>query len=553
VKVACVGAGPAGLFFALLLCRAGGHEVDVFERNSPDAAFGFGVVFSRLSLARLRRVAPDAVDEMLEHGAVWDGLEVRRRGERVRAAGHGFAAVERRALLAALRRLAEEAGARLHFRTEVDAAELPARYDVVVAADGANSRTRAAVADRFGARVEAGASRYAWFASDRVFEEMTFLFAESDYGPVAAHAYPYSADRGTFLLEIDARTWHRAGFADGHAQAADWSDERAMDFAHRVFADELRGARLYGNGSRWLRFPLVKCARWHYGNLAGVGDAVHTAHFSVGSGTTMALEDAAELARCLADLDTGDSGDGDGDDGSGSGSGSDGGALDRALTAFEAVRRPTVDSLQAAAWASRRVWERPETYQDTDLSTLMLRMLSRTGQLSARQLLRLDPNLPGPAGAALTAFPEHSAPTLTGLKSSSGAVLLDASLSVGVGIDPAGDNRASLVRQLAALRAQRPGREVGLLVTAPGCDEAAVRSRADQVAGLSRRLRPDLLVIAPGSASAAENRTAQMVLAESLRGGTTARVVYACHPRELEHGWTHVQARRADDVWVLAD
>ena len=542
MKVACVGAGPAGLFFALLMSRAGGHEVEVFERNDPDAAFGFGVVFSRLSLARLRRVAPDAVDAMLEHGAVWDGLEVRRRGERVRSAGHGFAAVERRALLAALRRLAEEAGARLHFRTEADTADLVARYDVVVAADGANSRTRAAVADRFGARVDAGASRYAWFASDRVFEEMTFLFAESDYGPVAAHAYPYFADRGTFLLEIDAHTWQRAGFADGHARTADWSDERAMDFAHRVFADELRGARLYGNGSRWLRFPLVKCARWHDGNLVGVGDAVHTAHFSVGSGTTMALEDAAELARCLADLDADSDSDGEG---------SGGGALDRALTAFEAVRRPAVDSLQAAAWASRRVWERPETYQDTDLSTLMLRMLSRTGQLSARQLLRLDPNLPGPAGTALTAFPEHSAPTLTGLESSSGAVLLDVHL--GIRIDPAGDDCAPLVRELATLRAERPGREIGLLVTAPGCDESAVRSRADQVAELSRRLRPDLLVVAPGSASAAENRTAQMVLAESLRGGTAARVVYACRPRELEHGWTHVLARRADDVWVLAD
>jgi 2-polyprenyl-6-methoxyphenol hydroxylase-like FAD-dependent oxidoreductase len=537
VKVACVGAGPAGLFFALLLCRAGGHEVEVFERAEPDAAFGFGVVFSRLSLARLRRVAPDAVDELLEHGATWDGLQVRRRGERVRSAGHGFAAVERRALLAALRRPAEAAGARLRFHTEADAAGLLDRYDLVVAADGANSRTRGAAADPFGARVDAGASRYAWFASDRVFEEMTFLFAESEYGPVAAHAYPYCADRGTFLLEIDARTWQRAGFADGHAQTADWSDERAMDFAHRVFADELGGARLYGNGSRWLRFPLVKCARWHDGNLVGVGDAVHTAHFSVGSGTTMALEDAAELARCLTELGTGDGDIAGGDV-------TDGGAPEQALAAFESVRRPAVDSLQAAAWASRRVWEHPETYRSADLGTLMLRMLSRTGQLSARQLLRLDPNLPGPAGEALTAFPRHDAPTLTGLKSSSGAVLLDMS--------PDSDC-AQLAQQFAALRTAHPGAEVGLLVTAPGCDESAVRRRAEQAAGLVRRLRPDLLVVAPGTACAAENRTAQMVLAESMRGGTGPRVVYTCRPRELEHGWTHVQARRADDVWVLTD
>ncbi|MEU5097880.1 FAD-dependent monooxygenase [Streptomyces sp. NPDC020996] len=513
MRVACVGGGPAGLFFALLMRRAGDHRVDVFERSAPDATFGFGVVFSRLSLMRLRRVAPEVVAGILDAGARWDNVEVRRGGERVSASGHGFAAVERRAMLGMLQRQAAAAGAGLHYRTEADPASLLDRYDVVVAADGAGSRSRGAFAEDLGARVGAGESRYAWFASDRVFEDMTFLFADSPYGPVAAHAYPYAPDRCTFLVEMDARSWRRAGFTDGHTRPADFTDERAMAFAREVFADQLGGGRLYGNGSRWLRFPQVSAARWHHKNLVGIGDAVHTAHFSMGSGTTMALEDAAELVAALTAA----------------------GPLDvpAALAAYEAVRRPVVTGVQDAAWASRRLWETPEAHRGAPLGALTLRLLTRAGQLSVRQIQRLDRDFASGAGASFTALPEAPVRRL--------AELAGALVEVG-----AGDGAEELTARVKRLRRA----EAGLLVPAPGVDTAAVRRVADVVRRVARAAPVDVVLAAPGPHGAAENRIAQMVLAEELHATTGVRTGYACPSRELEYGWTHVQAGRADEVWT---
>jgi len=565
VKVACVGGGPAGLFFALLMRRAGDHRVDVFERSPADATFGFGVVFSRLSLARLRRVAPDVVGGILEHGAQWGDVEARRDGGRVRSSGHGFAAVERRAMLAVLQRLAAGAGVELHFGTECDAAGLMDRYDLVVAADGANSRTRTAFAGQLGARVTPGASRYAWFASDRVFEDMTFLFAQGPHGPVAAHAYPYSADRSTFLVEMDARSWQRAGFEDGHALPADRTDPQAMAYAADVFADDLAGAQLYGNGSRWLRFPQVRTDRWSYRNLVGIGDAVHTAHFSVGSGTTLALEDAADLVGCVtADAVTG------------------GGPaeLAAALTAFEAARRPAVAGVQDAAWASRRIWEHPQAHREVGLDTLMLRMLTRTGQLSLRQLLRMDRGFDAATGGVFSAAPAGPPPVLgtageaAGQDAAGGVLVPFAQWRQGAARIPAADGTpvlelpapspasspasspdddpyalcADRLRELAALR---PGVRAGLLVRPAGTGEQAVGALASAVTAVVRAAGPQVVCVAPGGGDPAGNRTAQMVLCETLRSAGGAEVVYVCPPGEVEYAWTQVQAARADAVWTL--
>ncbi|MHC3470253.1 FAD-dependent monooxygenase [Streptomyces sp. 7R007] len=500
MRVACVGGGPAGLFFALLLRRAGaGHQVDVFERSAPDATFGFGVVFSRLSLMRLRRTAPDVVAGILDAGARWDRVEVRRGGERAGACGHGFAAVERRAMLRMLRRQAAEAGARLHYGTEADPAALLDRYDVVVAADGAGSRGRAAFAEDLGARVAPGEGRYVWFASDRVFEDMTFLFAHSPYGPVAAHAYPYGPDRCTFLVEMDARSWARAGFTDGHTKAPDWTDEQAMAFAREVFADQLGGGRLYGNGSRWLRFPQVTADRWHHKNLVAIGDAVHTAHFSMGSGTTLALEDAAELVRVLTE-----------------------GAP---LAAYEETRRPVVAGVQEAAWASRRLWESPESHQGLPLDVLMLRLLTRAGQLSVRQIRRLDAGF----GPSLADLPEGPVRRLTELDGALVEVRADA--------DPR--ELAERIRRLGAP-------ETGLLVPAPDADTGSVRRLVGVVGDVVRAAPVDVVLVAEG----ARGRLPQMVLAEELHGGSGARTGYVCRPQDVEYGWTHVLAGRADEVWT---
>ncbi|MEU9730997.1 FAD-dependent monooxygenase [Streptomyces sp. NPDC048002] len=541
VRVACIGAGPGGLMLALLLRRLGGHEVDVFERSPAGATYGFGVVFSRLSLARLRRAAPDVVAALLDRGARWDDVEVRRDGERIRSSGHGFAAVERRALLTALHELAEQAGARLHFGTEADASELLSRYDVVVAADGSGSRTRAAYADRFGATVVPAGGRYAWFGVDRAFDAMTFLFADSAYGPVGAHVYPYGPDRSTFLVELGERTWERAGFIEGHTRPPGWTDGRAMEFCAEVFADDLRGARLLGNGSRWLTFPHLSSSAWSTGRLVGLGDAVHTAHFSVGSGTTMALEDAVELARRLADH-------GEGDD------------LGATLAAYEAVRRPIVESVQQAAWASLRMWSHPEEHRALDPATLMLRLLTRTGQSAASVLLQLDPQL-AKIGDGVTALPESPVPAL--VASGAPAAAPDDALVLAPGEPvPTGHEGPLLVavgdgddaftvagERLRALRAERPGAETGLLVRAPEPTEEAVARTVGSVAGLAAAAPFDLVALAPGEQWPAVDRTARSALAERLTA-TGARVAYVCRPGELSLGWTHVRSGRADAVWT---
>ncbi|MFF3345857.1 FAD-dependent monooxygenase [Streptomyces sp. NPDC002779] len=532
MRVACIGAGPGGLMLALLLRRLGGHEVDVYERSPAGATYGFGVVFSRFSLARLRRAAPDVVAALLDRGARWDDVEVRRDGERVRSSGHGFAAVERRGLLTALTELAEEAGARLHFGTEADAGELLGRYDVVVAADGSGSRTRTAFAREFGAEVVPGRGRYAWFGVDRAFDAMTFLFADSAYGPVGAHVYPYGPDRSTFLVELGERTWERAGFTEGATKPPGWNDEQAMAFCAEVFAEHLRGAKLLGNGSRWLTFPHISGARWSTGRLVGLGDAVHTAHFSVGSGTTLALEDAVELAHRLTEHS---------DD------------VDAALAAYEATRRPIVESVQQAAWASLRMWSHPEEHRALDPATLMLRLLTRTGQSTADVLLRLDPQL-AKIGDGVTALPEGPVPSL--VPAGGPAAAGDALLLAPGERPPAGHDGPLLVaageqagERLRALRAELPDAVLGLLVEAPAPAEEPVSGLVDSVAALAAAVPLDIVAVAPGAGLPGADRTARSALAERLTAAGTP-TAYVCRPKELNQGWTHVQAARATEVWT---
>ncbi|MFT2014900.1 FAD-dependent monooxygenase [Streptomyces sp. 796.1] len=548
MRVACVGAGPGGLMLALLLRRYGNHEVDVYERSPADATFGFGVVFSRLSLARLRQAAPDVVAALLDQGARWDDVEVRRDGRGVRSSGHGFAAVERRALLLSLQELARSSGARLHHNTEVDATDLLDRYDVVVAADGAGSRTRAAHRDQWGARQVTGASRYAWFGVERAFDAMTFLFADGGHGPVGAHVYPYTADKSTFLVEISAETFAAGGFTDGHTQPPGWNDEQAMEYCAKVFADDLAGARLIGNGSRWLTFSHIDADRWSHGRLVGIGDAVHTAHFSVGSGTTMALEDAAELARCLhAAAEAGS-------------------PVEPALAAYEKARRPIVEGIQRAAWASRRMWERQEDHAGLDVGTLMLRLLSRSGQSPADLLLRLDKGLAERCGHDWTAKPAGPVPALVAAGDPAGPedVLLVAATDAPaaaphqvttVVLEPDGADHAlpapdALAQQVAAWRAAVPGVRVGMLVRATAPAEEPVAAAVAAVAALVRDVDVDVVAVAPGGGDAADNRAAQMALSERVRAVTGTPTAYVCPPAELSQGWTHVQAARADFVWT---
>ncbi|NRQ38619.1 2-polyprenyl-6-methoxyphenol hydroxylase [Nonomuraea sp. NN258] len=333
MRVACVGGGPGGLFFAALLKRSRPDaEVVVFERNRPLDTFGFGVVFSDATLGTIDTADPELGARLRGLGPRWDTIDIRlgEAGERV--AGMGMSAVVRRTLLGTLAARAAATGVHLRFRHEIhDPAELDG-FDLVVVCDGANSRFRALFAADFGASAETSSARFIWFGTPQPFDGLTFVHRSGPHGAFAAHAYPISDSLSTFIVETDADTWARAGldgFDPGAPPGA--SDERS-----RAYLEELFGHPLVGNNSRWARFSTVRTRTWHRGTWVLLGDAAHTAHFSVGSGTKMAMEDAAALAAAVA---------AHGDD------------LPTALRRYEDERRPRVERIQHAARPSLSWWE----------------------------------------------------------------------------------------------------------------------------------------------------------------------------------------------------
>ncbi len=349
MRIAIIGGGPGGLLFAALAARnVPGAHVDLFERNRPDEAFGFGVVFSDATQNGVD-AADSALRETLDASGVrWDAIRVTAKGETMTFGGNGMGAVLRKDLLAALQRRATEAGAHLHFSTPRRVDEL-GDYDVIVAADGANSQTRAAIGDdTLGVTYETAAAKFIWFATDQPFEGLTFLHTHADGlpdavpGVFAAHAYPIGGGLSTFIVETDEETWRAAGL-DGFDPATPPgpSDEHSRHRLEQIFAPLIDGARLIGNNSRWGNFRTIRARSWHHGNVALLGDAVHTAHFSVGSGTKMSLEDAIALADALTAHP---------DD------------VDAAFREYESVRQPQVARIQGAARPSLSWWENFGTY-----------------------------------------------------------------------------------------------------------------------------------------------------------------------------------------------
>ncbi|WP_405713085.1 bifunctional salicylyl-CoA 5-hydroxylase/oxidoreductase [Streptomyces xanthophaeus] len=328
LRAAVVGGGPGGLYAAALLARQG-HDVDLWERNAPDDTFGFGVVLSDETLGGIER-ADTVVHAALSREFVrWDDVDVVHRGRLLTSGGHGFAALGRRRLLEILHERCAGLGVRLHFRAEApDAFALAASHDLVVAADGVHSATREAAAAHFGPTVTNGRCRYIWLAADFAFEAFRFEIAETEYGVMQLHAYPYSADSSTVIVEMRDEVWAAAGF--------DLCDEEeSAARCAKVFSEALRGRPLRGNRSAWTQFRTVVNARWSYGNVALLGDAAHTAHFSIGSGTKLAVEDALALAEAVAAHPD----------------------VPAALDAYESARRPAVASTQRAAAASMRWFE----------------------------------------------------------------------------------------------------------------------------------------------------------------------------------------------------
>ena len=300
MKIACIGGGPAGLNFAISMkLRDPSHEIEIFERNAPGVTFGWGVVFSDQTVENLTANDPKSAKIVAAEFARWDDIEVHFKGECIRSSGHGFIGIGRKRLLEILQDRARELGVVLHFETECDPADPKWKdYDLVIASDGANSRFRDAEEQAFGVDVDVRANKFVWLGTSRVFDAFTFAFEETEHGWIWAHAYRFAADCSTFIVECSEATWRAFGF-DTMDQA------QAIATCGRVFAKYLDGHGLQSNASHlvgsaaWLNFRRIKCERWASGNVILIGDAAHTAHFSIGSGTKLALEDAIKLADVL--------------------------------------------------------------------------------------------------------------------------------------------------------------------------------------------------------------------------------------------------------------
>src|SRR5437773_2490076 len=334
MRIVSIGGGPAGLYFAILMKRADpSHEIVVVERNRADDTFGFGVVFSDATLDNFQEADAPSHAAIIRAFAHWDDIDTHYAGHVLRSTGHGFSGMSRQTLLTILQERCAALGVTLRFSTEVDDLARYANADLVLAADGANSWARAKHADWFGPRVDWRPNRFVWLGTTFPFPAFTFIFKEDEHGLWRVHAYRYNREHSTFILETTEATWRQAGL--------DHADEAATAaFAERLFARELDGHRMLTNRSLWRQFPTVRNERWHHGPVVLVGDAAHTAHFSIGSGTKLAMEDVIELARHVRRHR----------------------AVPEALAAYEAERRPLVEALQRAAQTSLEWFEGTERY-----------------------------------------------------------------------------------------------------------------------------------------------------------------------------------------------
>jgi 2-polyprenyl-6-methoxyphenol hydroxylase-like FAD-dependent oxidoreductase len=363
MRIAILGAGPAGLYLGYLIKRRDAQaDVTVIEQNAPDATFGFGVVFSDRALAFLREDDEETYAALVPHTEYWTDMSLNLRGQRVVIDGIGFAAIGRLQLLQLLQARAASVGVAPVYRRMVKDLDELAGFDLVVGADGVNSLVRRALAQEFGATVRLLDNRFAWFGTTQRFETLSHTFIETAEGAFNAHHYRCAPGMSTFIVEMSADTFARMGFADMHEAASRQTCER-------LFAEVLGGHALVSNNSIWRRFPIVRNARWSHGKHVLIGDALHTAHFSIGSGTRLAMEDAIALDKALAAQH----------------------ALPAALASYEAARRPILEKLVAGANGSADWYEHFSEHMTLAPVEFAMSYITRSGRVDLERLRELSP------------------------------------------------------------------------------------------------------------------------------------------------------------------
>ena len=372
MKVRIVGGGPAGLFFAYLMGRAGGHDIRVYERDAEGATYGWGLVFSDVALSFVREIAPEVYDSITRGQVVFDDMEIVHQGQHVTLAGNTFHRMARIDLLGSLHVHCRQAGVAIEFRRRCDDVTEFADADLIVAADGAKSTIRTRCRERFEPMLDERPNLLAWYGTTRLFEPLSLIFRQSQDGLdgldglIIAHCYQYSRTHSTFLVEVPPDTFRKAGL-DRMTEA------ESLAYCESAFADDLQGHRLLSNRSTWFRYTIVKNMNWHFDNVVLLGDALRTGHPSIGSGTRLAMQDAIALFEAWQAVDSSN--------------------IPRMLEEFHRRRRPGSDALQQAAIKSTEWYENLGPKLGLDPISFAYDYLRRSGRVSHAEIQKRDPAL----------------------------------------------------------------------------------------------------------------------------------------------------------------
>ena len=365
MKISIIGGGPAGMYFAILMKKAkAAHDITIYERNGPNDTFGWGVVFSGRTLANLREADEVSHAEITRDFEAWDNVDVVHGDQKISIHGNSFSGIARLRLLNILQARCEQLGIEIRFHNEIaQVVSLRHECDLLVGADGVNSSVRQAFAKNFKPDLSVRPNKYIWYGTNQLFHGLTLTFRETPAGTFAAHSYKFDENTSTFIVECDPQTWETAGFAR-------MSDEETRAHLAEVFAPDLNRHPLLSNNSKWINFVLVKNAHWSFENVVLLGDALHTAHFSIGSGTKLAMEDAVALKDCFDQSPE----------------------VSNSLRSFAETRRPVIEAYQAAAYESMLWFENARDYMHLTPTELAYVLMTRSGRVDHETLKRRDPS-----------------------------------------------------------------------------------------------------------------------------------------------------------------